>query len=205
MAFQTGPITLKGTIGGITFYKSIYGNLARAKGGPTRKQFKNDPGFARSRENSDEFKHCCLLTKKCWAHLRAFDRDNKRLYGRLMKLLCAIQKNDGISARGQRTVYEGLKTKEGEAMLSQFVLQENKKINAVLLKELRIVLEKEKQEAEKLVKQQQAQKVATKIQRSKLTSKKKKTLRPAAFKKKQRPVRKSVSVRMRKRKEKAGG
>ncbi len=183
----------------------MYGNLARSKGGPTRKQFKNDPGFARSRENSDEFKHCCLLTKKCWAHLRTFDPGNKLLYPRLMTLFCAIRKCDGSSKRGQRNVYEGLKSKAGEGIFSEYVLQEKKKLNAELLNVLKLFLEKEKQKEDELQKKQQSHKIAANIQRSKAAGKKKKTLRPVTFKKKQRPVRKSVSVKMRKGKEKTGG
>ena len=143
MAFQTGPITLKGTIGGISFYKSVYGNLARSKGGPSRKQFLSAPEFARSRENSEEFRHCALLTKKAWAAVRQFDPRNKKLYGRLMKLMCALRKCDKTGLRGKRTVYGGLLTATGKQLLKQCALQEDKELNAILVKELGLFLARE--------------------------------------------------------------
>jgi hypothetical protein len=55
MAKQTGIIRLKGTIGGITFYKTSDGHLAREKGGVDASLIKNDPAFQRTRENGAEF------------------------------------------------------------------------------------------------------------------------------------------------------
>jgi len=50
MAQQKSILKLKGTIGGITFYKSKDGYLAREKGGVDASRIANDPGFARTRE-----------------------------------------------------------------------------------------------------------------------------------------------------------
>ena len=55
MAKQTGIIKLKGTIGGISFYKTSDGHLAREKGGPDANRIANDPAFQRTRENGSEF------------------------------------------------------------------------------------------------------------------------------------------------------
>jgi len=55
MAKQTGIIRLKGTIGGISFYKTADGHLAREKGGVDASRIKNDPAFQRTRENGAEF------------------------------------------------------------------------------------------------------------------------------------------------------
>ena len=49
MAQQKSILKLKGTIGGITFYKSKDGYLAREKGGVDASRIANDPGFARTR------------------------------------------------------------------------------------------------------------------------------------------------------------
>ena len=43
MARQKGIIKLKGTIGGITFYKTQDGHLAREKGEIDASRIKNDP------------------------------------------------------------------------------------------------------------------------------------------------------------------
>ena len=45
MAQQKGIIKLDGTIGGITFYKSKDGYLAREKGGVSADKIANDPAF----------------------------------------------------------------------------------------------------------------------------------------------------------------
>ena len=55
MAKQKGIIKLDGTIGGITFYKSQDGYLAREKGGVPADRIANDPAFQRIRENGEEF------------------------------------------------------------------------------------------------------------------------------------------------------
>jgi hypothetical protein len=53
MAFQAGEIKITGTIDDLSFYHhKEYGYLVRMKGGPSRKQFKTSPKFARSRESS---------------------------------------------------------------------------------------------------------------------------------------------------------
>ncbi len=55
MARQKGIIKLKGTIGGITFYKTQDGHLACEKGGIDSERIANDPAFQRTRENGEEF------------------------------------------------------------------------------------------------------------------------------------------------------
>lgn len=67
MARQKGIIKLKGTLGGITFYKtSLDGHLAREKGGIEAERIANDLAFQRTRENNSEFGregaagNCCV-------------------------------------------------------------------------------------------------------------------------------------------------
>ena len=55
MARQDGVIKLTGQMGGISFYKSQGGHLVRQKGGIDGDRMKNDPAFARTRENNEEF------------------------------------------------------------------------------------------------------------------------------------------------------
>ncbi len=64
MAFQIGDHKLKGTFYGVTYYKSVFGWLARLKAGPTSKQFKTAPGFARSRENSTDPRRGDVLDRR---------------------------------------------------------------------------------------------------------------------------------------------
>ena len=55
MARQDGVIKLTGQMGGISFYKTQDGHLVRLKGGIDGDRIKNDPAFARTRENGEEF------------------------------------------------------------------------------------------------------------------------------------------------------
>ena len=55
MARQKGIMKLEGTIGDVSFYKTSDGYLAREKGGVDADRIKNDPAFARTRENITEF------------------------------------------------------------------------------------------------------------------------------------------------------
>jgi hypothetical protein len=55
MARQASFLKMKGTLGGLTFYKSRDGHLIREKGGIERQRILNDPQFIRTRENMAEF------------------------------------------------------------------------------------------------------------------------------------------------------
>lgn len=53
MAKQSGPINVRGTIQGITFYKLGDEYYAREKSSLTRKRVKTDPAFANTRKEND--------------------------------------------------------------------------------------------------------------------------------------------------------
>ncbi|TAI92947.1 hypothetical protein DMA11_25320, partial [Marinilabiliaceae bacterium JC017] len=55
MARQKGVIKLEGRIGDLSFYKTGGEYMARSKGGVDGDRIKNDPAFARTRENGAEF------------------------------------------------------------------------------------------------------------------------------------------------------
>ena len=55
MAKQTSIITLNGNVGGLSFYKTKDGHMAREKGGVSKDRIMNDPKYARTRENLKEF------------------------------------------------------------------------------------------------------------------------------------------------------
>lgn len=54
MARQTGLIKLKGSIGNVTFYTTVAGDLARQKGGIDAERIATDPAFQHTRENGSE-------------------------------------------------------------------------------------------------------------------------------------------------------
>ena len=109
MAKQSGIIKLKGTIGGISFYKSSDGYLAREKGGVDANRIANDPAFQRTRENGSEFGRAGNGGKLIRLALRNLmqNASDKRVTSRLTKDLLAVVKTDAVNERGLRTVQDG--------------------------------------------------------------------------------------------------
>ena len=109
MAKQTGIIKLKGTIGGISFYKTSDGHLAREKGGVDKSRIQNDPAFQRTRENGSEFGRAGKGGKVLRNAIRVLlqNAKDKRVVSRLTKSLVAITKTDTTNERGLRTLQDG--------------------------------------------------------------------------------------------------
>jgi len=109
MAKQTGIIKLKGTIGGISFYKTTDGHLAREKGGVDANRIANDPAFVRTRENGSEFGRAGKGGKVLRNAIRILlqNAKDKRVVSRLTKDLLAIIKTDTTNERGLRTLTDG--------------------------------------------------------------------------------------------------
>lgn len=109
MAKQTGIIKLKGTIGGISFYKTTDGHLAREKGGVDASRIANDPAFVRTRENGSEFGRAGKGGKVLRNSIRILlqNAKDKRVVSRLTKDLLAIIKTDTTNERGLRTLTDG--------------------------------------------------------------------------------------------------
>lgn len=109
MAKQTGIIKLKGTIGGISFYKTTDGHLAREKGGPDANRIANGPAFQRTRENGSEFGRAGKGGKLLRIALRNLmqNASDKRVTSRLTKKLVEVVKTDAVNERGLRTVQDG--------------------------------------------------------------------------------------------------
>ncbi len=109
MAKQKGIIPLEGTIGNITFYKSKDGYLAREKGGIPADRIANDPAFARTRENGEEFGRAGAAGKLLRTAFRALlqNASDTRLVGRLTAELMKVIQADATSERGMRNVIDG--------------------------------------------------------------------------------------------------
>lgn len=129
MAKQTGIIKLKGTIGGISFYKTSDGHLAREKGGVDGARIANDPAFQRTRENGSEFGRAGKGGKVLRNAIRTLlqNAKDKRVVSRLTKDLLAIVKTDATNARGLRTIQDGTL-----ALLENFDFNLNGKLGAAL-------------------------------------------------------------------------
>lgn len=135
MAKQTSIITLNGKIGGISFYKTKNGYMAREKGGVSKSRIMTDPRYARTRENLREFAENAKSAKLVKnAILPVLIRvSDARLHLRLVSRLMEILKTDPINSRGDRLV------KEGEwALLSNFELNNNANLGSTLLAEFSI-------------------------------------------------------------------
>lgn len=109
MARQTGIIKLKGTIGGITFYKTADGDLAREKGGVDANRIANDPAFQRTRENGSEFGRAGKGGKLVRNAIRVLlqNAKDKRVVSRLTTDLLKVVKTDTSNERGLRTIQDG--------------------------------------------------------------------------------------------------
>lgn len=110
MAKQIGIIKIKGTIGGMTFYKtSADGHLIREKGGIDKERIMNDPNFQRTRENGSEFGRAGIAGKTLRLALRnlLINSADGRLTSRLLKAMVKVIQADTTSERGLRNVIDG--------------------------------------------------------------------------------------------------
>lgn len=126
MARQKGVIKLQGQMGGVSFYKTGQdGFLAREKGGVDAERIKNDPNFARTRENGAEFGRAGgagKLLRTAFRSLILNTRDS-RMSSRLTREMVKVIQADQTNARGQRNVIDG----EAELLLG-FEFNENAKL-----------------------------------------------------------------------------
>lgn len=109
MARQTGVITLKGTIGGISFYKSRDGHMAREKGGVDGNRIKNDAAFQRTRENGAEFGRAGRASKILRDAIRVIlqNAKDRRVVSRLTTEMVKVIQADVTNPRGLRNIIDG--------------------------------------------------------------------------------------------------
>ncbi|MDR6301819.1 hypothetical protein [Mesonia maritima] len=109
MAEQSGIIKLKGTLGGISFYKTSDGYLAREKGGVSAQRIATDPVFQRTRENNAEFATAGKAGKLMRNSIQVLlqNAKDRRCVGRLTRALLSVIKSDTVNIRGERNVQEG--------------------------------------------------------------------------------------------------
>lgn len=109
MARQVGLLKLKGTLDGITFYKTIDGHLAKMQSGVDATRIQTDPAFQRTRENGAEFGGAGAAGKLIRAAHKAYlqDASDTRLTSRLVAALMLVIQADTTNARGERTVMDG--------------------------------------------------------------------------------------------------
>ena len=107
MARLKGPIKFTGRLGGLHSYynKSIKSYVVVTNGGASKELIMNNPTFARTRENMNEFKACgmwaSLLRKSlaCIAHLYS-----GYYFSDIVSLAKKIQNRDDITLKGFRSI-----------------------------------------------------------------------------------------------------
>lgn len=141
MARQTGIIKLKGKIGDVSFYKTKDGHLAREKGGVEADRIKNDPAFARTRENGAEFGASATSGKLTRDALRPIARTaaDNRVVSRMTKLMSQIKNLDATSIRGQRKVGVAIANATAKALLKGFEFNKNALLGSILYKPYSVV------------------------------------------------------------------
>ncbi|MEQ1798268.1 MAG: hypothetical protein ABL872_09960 [Lacibacter sp.] len=109
MAKQKGIIKLDGTIGGVTFYKTKDGYLAKEKSSIPADRIANDPAFQRTRENGAEFGRAGKAGKTLRTALRALLQNtaDSRMVSRLTQKMMEVIKLDETNPRGLRNVIDG--------------------------------------------------------------------------------------------------
>jgi len=136
MARQKGLIKLEGTIGDITFYKTVDGDLARAKGGVSADRIANDPVFVRTRENGSEFGMAAMAGKQLRTAIRSMllNGADNRVTARLTKVMTLIKNYDGTNVRGERNVADGISSPGAKELLIGFDFNERATLGSVLYK-----------------------------------------------------------------------
>src|ERR1035437_323237 len=129
MAYQTGVIEYKGSFKSIRHWKNrkdtkIY---AGEKGGANRDLILNNPAFARTRENMNEFGGCGVAVKAIRRGMLQLlpEHADTHFTGRLMKIIKMINLKDPEGKRGKRVIKISL----NKTMLKSLNLHEKRKID----------------------------------------------------------------------------
>lgn len=135
MAKLKSLIKVEGTLDDLTFYKGKEGYYVRTKGGVNGNRVKNDPAFARTRENGEEFGHSAKSGKVLRRSIQSLLVDVKdgSVTARLTQVMSRVKNADGNSERGKRNVKVGLSTPLGKIELIGFDFNKNAIIDSMLM------------------------------------------------------------------------
>ena len=137
MARLKGLLQLRGTVGGLTFYKrkDMKGaTLVKQQNTLTKERILTDPAFERTRENYQEFGRLntlgALIRHGAAALLQC--APDPSVTTRLVSALSKVRQCDLKHGRGQRTAVEGLRTEEGRRLLRGFEFNGKSALGSVL-------------------------------------------------------------------------
>ena len=135
MPIQKGVFKIEGTLDDVTFYRSRDGRyLVKTKSAVNADRIKNDPAYARTRENGSEFSEInksASLFRNALASMLYDIGDIRKAY-RLTTAMSAVKNEDNTSARGQRNVATGIATPEGKQAIRFFNFNGNARMRSIL-------------------------------------------------------------------------
>jgi hypothetical protein len=109
MAIQTGAIKYRGSFKSIRNYMNLHdpNTYAGEKGGANRDLILNNPAFARTRENMNEFNGVGVAVKAIRQSLLNLlpEQLDKHFTARLMKVVKEINRRDDQGVRGKRSIF----------------------------------------------------------------------------------------------------
>ena len=139
-AKQEGIISLRGTVGNLTFYKSADGTMrAKQKSSIDKQKMLTSPSFKRVREQMAEFS----TAAKAASILRNAAKEvvkrvaDRKMQPRLSSILMQVLKTDTTNPRGSRTILDGdislLKGFQfsGKPLTGSFMSQYNTVVNRI--------------------------------------------------------------------------
>lgn len=111
MAKQCGAIPFTGSLGGVTGYKRNGQYYLKEKSTVTRERVLTSPDYARTRENSWEFRHSSrssmLIRRVLWPLAKLMKLADSHLSPRVNALCTRIIRTDPVNDRGHRRLYAG--------------------------------------------------------------------------------------------------
>lgn len=133
MGSLKGILQFTGQLDGLSFYEMNGKIIVRKTGGFDGKKIKSDPKYVRVRENSNEFAHCAQMGKYFRNSLHPYLKPLRIPYvhNRVLGLFQEISRQDLVSLRGQRSVFNGLQTEEAKRIVACFEFDKNQSFDAV--------------------------------------------------------------------------
>ncbi len=142
MARLKGVLDIQGTIQDMTFYKTQDGNLVKRKGGVSKQRIENDPNFARTRENGEEFGNAAMSGKLVRDTVRTMmlNTADNRVTSRLTKVMTEIKNMDTVNPRGKRNVATGITNPAALELLKNFNFNRFATLGSVLFVPFNVTL-----------------------------------------------------------------
>ena len=127
-----GIIQFTGQIDGLSFYDMNGKIIVRKTGGFDGDKIKNDANYTRVRENSSEFAHCAEMGKYFRNSLQPYLKQLHIPYvhNRVLGLFQELSRLDLVSARGKRSVINGLQTVEAKKVIERFEFDKNQSFDS---------------------------------------------------------------------------